>query len=319
MSGPVDARDVATSAEGQALAPGPGPVVTVSDSRVARVGTLQVRRALPNRGRRTVGSWCFADHFGPVEADAEHRPDIGPHPHMGLQTVTWLLEGELVHRDSLGSEQVIRPGQLNLMTAGSGVAHAEEAPPGYRGAVHGVQLWVAQPSVTRHGPPDFEHHAELPLVELDHCGATVLVGELAASKSAARRDTDHVGVDLDLRGGTTTVPLDPEFEYALVVMSGAIRADGAGAAPGHLVYLGAGRDELGLSTGGQSRVLLLGGPPFQERLLMWWNFVARSRDEVEAGYVDWSSDSGRFGRVASTLARIEAERPAWMPQSPSGP
>src|ERR1019366_5614363 len=135
MSGPVDAQDVPDSVDTQGPAPVPAPVVALSDSRLAGVGSLQVRRALPNRGRRTVGSWCFADHFGPVEADEQHRPDIGPHPHMGLQTVTWLLDGELRHRDSLGSEQVIRPGQLNLMTAGQGVAHAEEATAGDRGAL----------------------------------------------------------------------------------------------------------------------------------------------------------------------------------------
>ena len=310
MSGPVDAKDLSDTPEAPDVAP--AAVVAVSDSRLANVGSLQVRRALPNRGRRTVGAWCFADHFGPAEADEEHRPDIGPHPHMGLQTVTWLLDGELLHRDSLGSEQIIRPGQLNLMTAGRGVAHAEEATSGFRGVLHGVQLWVAQPSATRHGPPAFEQHAELPRVELDNCDATILIGELAASRSAARRDTEHVGLDLEVRGATT-VPVDPAFEYALVVTEGAVLVEGHTATPGHLVYLGAGRDELPLATTGHSRMLLLGGTPFQERLLMWWNFVARTRDEVEAGYADWADDSGRFGHVASPLPRIEADRPFWMP------
>jgi redox-sensitive bicupin YhaK (pirin superfamily) len=313
MSGPVDVKDVSDTAETQDSAP--TPVVVISDSRLAGVGSLHVRRALPNRGRRSVGSWCFADHFGPVEADEEHRPDIGPHPHMGLQTVTWLLDGELLHRDSLGSEQIIRPGQLNLMTAGRGVAHAEEATSGYRGTLHGVQLWVAQPSTTRLGPPTFEHHPELPQVELDNCEATVLVGELGGATSDARRDTEHVGVDLDVRGATT-VPVEPTFEYAVVVMRGAVSVEGHTATPGHLVYLGAGRDELALGSVGPSRVLLLGGLPFPEKLLMWWNFVVRTRDEVEAGYGDWATDSGSFGRVASPLPRIETDRPFWMPKSP---
>jgi quercetin 2,3-dioxygenase len=112
VSGPVDVKDVSDTAETQDSAP--TPVVVISDSRLAGVGSLHVRRALPNRGRRSVGSWCFADHFGPVEEAEAHRPDIGPHPHMGLQTVTWLLDGELLHRDSLGSEQIIRPGQLKI-------------------------------------------------------------------------------------------------------------------------------------------------------------------------------------------------------------
>jgi quercetin 2,3-dioxygenase len=313
MSGPVEPADVPDTPEVQVTAP--APLVVVSDSRTATVGPIQVRRALPNHGRRTVGAWCFADHFGPVEADEQHRPDIGPHPHMGLHTVTWLLDGELVHRDSLGSEQLIRPGQLNLMTAGHGVAHAEEMPRGYRGTVHGTQLWVAQPSTTRDGPPAFEHWAELPQLELDHCDVSVLIGELAGAHSPARRDTELVGADLDLRGGTTALPLQPEWEYALVVTAGAVLADGIRATPGHLVYLGAGRDELGLDTTERSRLLLLGGVPFDERLLMWWNFVARTRDEVDAGYEDWVTDSKRFGTVASPLARIEVERPVWLPHA----
>jgi len=312
VSGPVDITD---SFDAETRTGTTTPTVVVSDSRVAGVGSMQVRRALPNRGRRTVGAWCFADHFGPLEADESHRPDIGPHPHMGLQTVTWLLEGELLHRDSLGSEQMIRPGQLNLMTAGHGVAHAEEATNGHRGPIHGVQLWVAQPSTTRDGLPAFEHHAELPHIEWTNCDATVLVGEVAGSASPARRDTEHVGVDLRLRG-PSTVPLEPTFEYALIVLDGAVSLDSTTATPGHLVYLGSGRDELAVGSDRESRVLLLGGSPFEERLLMWWNFVARTRDEVDEGYNDWTSDSGRFGRVASSLPRIEADRPIWMPPSP---
>jgi len=310
VSGPLDIKDV-PDVEPETTTP---PTVVVSDSRVAAVGAIQVRRALPNRGRRTVGAWCFADHFGPLEADESHRPDIGPHPHMGLQTVTWLLDGELLHRDSLGSEQMIRPGQLNLMTAGHGVAHAEEATNGYRGPIHGVQLWVAQPGATRDGGPAFEHHPELPHIELINCDATVLVGEMSGSASPARRDTQHVGVDLNLRG-PTAVPLEPAFEYALIVLDGAVSLEGTNATPGHLVYLGSGRDELAVWSDREGRVLLLGGSPFEERLLMWWNFVARSRDEIDRGYHDWTIDSGRFGRVASSLPRIEADRPIWMQPS----
>ena len=157
MSGPVSTRDVppvggATDAE---------PCeVEVTDSRSAAVGALRVRRALPRRARRTVGAWCFADHIGPDQVTDEEGLDIGPHPHIGLHTVTWLLRGEVLHRDSLGTEQVIRPGQLNLMTAGHGVVHSEESAGAYRGELHGVQLWVAQPSATRDGAPDFEHHGD---------------------------------------------------------------------------------------------------------------------------------------------------------------
>lgn len=313
MSGPVDVQDVSETSTNRSSSP--TPVLLVTDSRRADVGSFQVRRALPNRGRRTIGVWCFADHFGPVAVTEHQRPDIGPHPHMGLQTVTWLLQGEIVHRDSLGSEQVIRPGQLNLMTAGHGVAHAEETTIGYRGEAHGVQLWVAQPSSTRNGPPAFEHHAELPHVDLQNGQATVLVGELDGSRSPARGDTEHVGVDLAFRGGALILPLEPTFEYALVVTSGAVRVEDTTVTPGHLAYLGAGRDELALTAPEPSRALLLGGIPFLEQLLMWWNFVARRRDEVDEGYEDWATDSGRFGTVHSSLARIETGPPRWRPRT----
>lgn len=309
MSGPVDTTDITETAR---VSDASGPVHLVSDSRTADVGTLQVRRALPNRGRRTVGSWCFVDHAGPIEVSGNLRPDIGPHPHMGLQTVTWLLDGELLHRDSLGSEQPIRPGQLNLMTAGRGIAHAEEGVRSDSDRFHAVQLWVAQPSATRDGPSAFEHHAALPRVEIENGEVTVLMGELDGSRSPARRDTEHMGADLALRGGPTTVPLDPIYEHAIVVTIGAVTIEGEPVTPGHLLYLGAGRDELGLTSSGTSRLLLLGGVPFEEQLLMWWNFVARTRDEIDAGYEDWSADSGRFGTVASALARIETTPPIWM-------
>jgi redox-sensitive bicupin YhaK (pirin superfamily) len=308
MSGPVDVADIETSDDSKISR---APVAVVTDSRLAEIGSMQVRRALPTRGRRTVGAWCFADHFGPADVTNEQRPDIGPHPHIGLQTVTWLLAGELVHHDSLGSEQLIRPGQLNLMTAGHGVAHAEEATARYRGPVHGIQLWVAQPSSTRHGQAAFEHQPVLPRVELDNADATVLVGEFGGSSSPARRDSEHVGVDLALRAGRTTIPLDQSFEYAMLITSGSVTVDRDTIGPGQLLYLGAGRDELAMGAQETSEALLLGGTPFGEELLMWWNFVARTRDEVDTAYDDWAGPSGRFGPVATSLARIETSPPLW--------
>jgi quercetin 2,3-dioxygenase len=315
MSGPVDVKDVEQAAGAAAVEPEPAtgaPArVTVSGSRSAQVGSMPVRRAIPNRGRRTVGAWCFADHFGPVTVDEHQRTDIGPHPHMGLQTVTWLLEGQLLHRDSLGTEQLIRPGELNLMTAGHGLAHAEETVTGYEGPAHGVQLWVALPSLTRDAPPHFEHHDELPRVELQGGEATVLVGSLAGAASPAWRDTDHAGADLALAGPVTTMPLEPAYEHALVVTSGAVQVDGTTVAPGALAYLGAGRDELELRCDEPSRLLLLGGLPFPEELFMWWNFVARTRDEVDVATADWSHGSARFGAVDSRLAVVPAPAPPW--------
>ena len=307
MSGPVDRDDAPP--EGAVSPPEP-PEPELLEARIAEVGGLPVRRALAERGRRTVGAWCFVDHLGPAQLDAQTAVEIGPHPHIGLQTVTWLLQGTQVHADSLGTEQLIRPGQLNLMTAGAGVAHAEESLE-YRGPVHGVQLWVALPEATRHGPADFEHHADLPQVDLPAATATVLVGRLAGAESKARTDTPLLGVDLALRPGATVVPLVAEFEHALLVLEGAVAVGERVLEPGALAYLGAGRDELPVSARDDARVLLLGGEPFGEQVYMWWNFVARTREEVDAAWADWQAEDQRFGRVESVLPRMPAPPPPW--------
>jgi redox-sensitive bicupin YhaK (pirin superfamily) len=272
---------------------------------------MTVRRVLPRRLRRTVGAWCFADHMGPHLVTEQHGVDIGPHPHIGLHTVTWLLDGEILHRDSLGSEQVIRPGQLNLMTAGHGVAHSEEATGSYRGRLHGMQLWVAQPESTRHDPPAFEHHAELPRVSVGSGDGTVIVGSFGDVTSPARADTPIVGVDGSLSPGASTWPLRADFEHAVVVTSGSVAVDGEIVVPGQLAYLGQGRDELTLLATDPSRVLLLGGTPFEEPVLMWWNYVARTRDEISAAAAQWNAADERFGVVASPLPRIDSPLPIW--------
>jgi redox-sensitive bicupin YhaK (pirin superfamily) len=313
MSGPVSTVDAPpTDAQGSAARPA---CVEITASRESVVGAMPVRRALPRIGRRTVGAWCFADHMGPELVTETRGLDIGPHPHTGLQTVTWLVAGEVLHRDSLGSEQVIRAGQLNLMTAGEGVTHSEEATGRYRGQLHGVQLWMAQPEATRHGPAAFEHHAELPQVAWDNAVATVLVGSFAgAVSSPARQDTELVGADVALGRGTGAWPLEPAFEHALVVLDGEVLVDGRVVRPGQLAYLGVGRDELVLSAADPARVLLLGGVPFPEPVLMWWNFVVRSRDELDRAYRQWESGGPRFGRLKSPLARIPAPNPFWAPR-----
>jgi redox-sensitive bicupin YhaK (pirin superfamily) len=306
----VTTQDAADAADCGHPAP---PEVELTASRDAEVGGVPVRRALPRRARRTVGAWCFADHFGPVAVEpGAPGMEIGPHPHTGLHTVTWLVSGELVHHDSIGSEQPIRPGQLNLMTAGHGVAHAEETPAAGgapAGVVqHGIQLWVAQPESTRHGPAAFEHHADLPTAGLAGGRATVLVGALAGSDavSPARHDTPLVGVELVLASGGP-VPLDPGFEHALVVLEGALAVEGATVDPGTLVYLGRGRDGVVLAPAGDgARALLLGGAPFGEEIVMGWNFVARSREEIDRAAADWSAGADRFGAVDSALPRIPA-------------
>jgi len=309
MSGPVSVDDAPAGPAPEE--PASPPCVELTDSHEATVGAMTVRRALPRRSRRTVGSWCFADHLGPAAVTVDEGVDIGPHPHIGLQTVTWLIAGEILHRDSLGSEQIIRPGQLNLMTAGHGVSHSEEHTGRYRGELHGAQLWVAQPEATRHGDAAFEHHAELPRAEIDELTATVLVGSLGDAASPARRDTDHLGVSLDLRPGRSVLPVSAVHEHALVVLAGAVSVDAQLVTPGHLAYLGLGREELALDARETATALLLGGTPFESPVLMWWNFVARTREEVDTAQRDWMSGSDRFGAVASPLHRIPVGPPPW--------
>jgi redox-sensitive bicupin YhaK (pirin superfamily) len=220
-----------------------------------------------------------------------------------------VLSGELLHRDSLGSEQPIRPQELNLMTAGHGVVHAEEDLA--TGPVHLAQLWVAQPEATRNGPAAFEHHVELPRLDLGRGStATVLVGDFAGARSDARRDTDHVGVDLELHSGVALVA-EPSFEYGLVPLAGIVEVEGHSVELGRLVYLGPGRDEIRLRTGESARALLLGGVPFEEPILMWWNYVARTREEISAAHNDWTLRSDRFTVPPSSLAAIDVSGPPW--------
>jgi redox-sensitive bicupin YhaK (pirin superfamily) len=309
MSGPVTTQDTNATLPEQ---PSAQPVLEITPDRTAQVGRLSVHRALPRKTRRTVGAWCFADHAGPVLVGRDAPMQIGPHPHMGLQTVTWLLAGEVMHTDSLGSEQLIRPGQLNLMSAGRGVAHAEESRDGL--VMHAVQFWVAQPETTRFGAPAFEHHAELPRLELDTAQVTVINGSFAGIASSARTDTELVGLELRLRGGDVTLPLRADFEHALIVVDGAVQIDGAEVVPGELAYLGSERDELHLRTTAPATALLIGGVPFESPVLMWWNWVARTREEIDSAYRDWEQRDERFGTVRSNLERIPAPQPPWSAQ-----
>ena len=290
----------------------------IYDSKTAEVGGTTVRRALPQRTRRTVGGWCFVDHFGPTSATAGpggSGVQIGAHPHIGLHTVTWLVEGAAVHTDSLGTEQPLRPGQLNVMTAGRGIAHAEDTPIDRRGVMHGAQLWVAQPEATRDGPNGFEHHADLPRLTHGTIDLTVMVGELDGHRSPARADTPLFGAEVRVRGGAaprpSAVPLRPDFEYGVVVLDGEVHVDGEVVTPGHLAYLGIGRDEVAL--GGSATALLLGGEPFPEKLLMWWNFVGRTWDDIASARDAWAAgDTERFAPVRTRLGTVPApELPAF--------
>ncbi|MBH1937085.1 pirin family protein [Streptomyces sp. AV19] len=256
-----------------------------------------VRRLLPSMGRRMIGAWCFVDHYGPDDIAEQPGMQVAPHPHMGLQTVSWLHDGEVLHRDSLGSLQTVRPRELGLMTSGRAIAHSEESPREHGRLLHGAQLWVALPDAHRHAEPAWEHHAELPRVTGGGVGATVILGELDGAASPGATFTPIIGADIALPAGATQhLPVQPDFEYAALTMSGEAEVDGVRLAPSSLLYLGCGRHELPLRADVDSSFILLGGEPFDEHLVMWWNFVGRSHDEIARAQEDWTAGT-RFGEV----------------------
>ncbi|MBT2388441.1 pirin family protein [Streptomyces maoxianensis] len=269
----------------------------LSPRRVQLGESTEVRRLLPNLGRRMVGAWAFVDHYGPDDIADEPGMQVPPHPHMGLQTVSWLHDGEVLHRDSTGSLATIRPRELGLMTSGRAISHSEESPKPHARFLHGAQLWVALPDAHRDVEPQFQHHTELPTVTAPGLTATVILGALDGAASPGTTYTPIVGADLALAGGTeTSLPLDPDFEYAVLAMSGESHVDGVPVLPGSMLYLGCGRSELPLRAESDAGLLLLGGEPFDEEIVMWWNFIGRSNEEIAQARSAWL-DGSRFGEV----------------------
>lgn len=274
-------------------------------AREAHLGDLAVRRLLPLRHRRSIGGWCFVDHYGPTSVDGGPGMQVPPHPHIGLQTVTWLFEGEVAHRDTLGSEQVIRPGQLNLMTAGRGIAHSEQSVSDDGPCLHGLQLWIALPDTARRTAPHFEHHAELPITEVGSLRVTVLAGVLDGVRSPAKTYSDLVGADIEARHEVTSeLPLLAAHEHGVVAACGHALVSGNVLRPGQLLYLPRGREALPLSATAGTRLFLFGGEPSEERLLMWWNFVGRTPEDIAQAVADWNQ--GRFGTVPGNLSPLRA-------------
>jgi len=283
------------------------PAPTRYQARRSVIGVdMPVARALPYRQRRSVGAWCFLDHAGPVQFAAGQGMHVGAHPHIGLQTFTWMIEGEIVHRDSLGHEQIIRPGQVNLMTAGSGIAHTEDSlTDGAR--LHAAQLWIALPEAERRRAPAFDHYPDLPVVTVGGFSATVLAGTALGQSSPAAVYSPLMGVDLAAGGAAhASVPLRADFEYALLVLQGAASAAGERIEPGEWLYFAPGGQALDLRCEGPAQLLLLGGTPLGEDILLWWNFVARSQDEMQQALDDWNA--GRFAPVrgGSPAAPLQA-------------
>jgi quercetin 2,3-dioxygenase len=279
----------------------PGPTVEVLNAREVPLGgvrAMRVRRTLPQRARSLIGAWCFADHYGPDDVTATGGMFIPPHPHTGLQTVSWLFAGELEHRDSLGTHTLVRPGELNIMTGGHGICHSEVSSAATR-TLQGVQLWVALPDANRDAPRDFQHHVPPP-IDLGGGQARVFLGEFADARSPVRTFTPLLGVELTVQPEEAlTLEVDPRFEHGFLVDTGAVTLAGTGLGRADLGYVDVGTAQLTLvnPTNESARLLLLGGPPFGEQIVMWWNFVARSHEEIVAFRDDWERESDRFGRI----------------------
>ncbi|CAN5402662.1 pirin family protein [soil metagenome] len=285
---------------------------------------MTVRRTLPQRRKSLIGAWCFVDHYGPDVVDASSGMVVPPHPHTGLQTVSWLFagvegNGDIDHRDSVGSHALVRPGELNLMTAGRGIAHSEVST-ATTALLHGAQLWIALPDTSRQHEPFFEHFVP---EAVDFGGATVrvFIGSLVGRRSPATVFSGLVGAQIDLPAGASVdLPVDPRFEYGALVDAGVLRIDGETVATSHLGVVGAGRDILRLEAGDAPvRLLLIGGEPLGESIVMWWNFIARSHEEIVAFRQDWQADvvgggteTGRFGAV-----RGYEGRPLPAPEMPN--
>ncbi|HYO39749.1 MAG TPA: pirin family protein [Nocardioidaceae bacterium] len=275
--------------------------VEVLSSREVPLGgprATTVHRTLPQRERSLVGAWCFADHYGPADVSTTGGMDVPPHPHTGLQTVSWLFSGEVEHRDSAGVHTVVRPGELNLMTAGHGIAHSEVSLPDVT-TLHGVQLWVALPDSARDGARGFHHHVPPP-TPVAGGSVRVLLGTLAGSTSPVPTHTPLLGAEMlvDPRA-EVAVEVDPAFEHGVLVDVGPVLLDEVKLARAELGYVGTGAERLVVTNPGDdpARVMLLGGEPFDEPIVMWWNFLARSHEEVVAFREQWQAESDRFGRV----------------------
>lgn len=254
---------------------------------------ITVHRTLPHRDLPTVGAWCFVDYFGP---STEHM-NVLPHPHSGLQTVTWPLQGDIRHKDNLGSDIVLRPGELNLMTSGEGVSHSEFSVGG-AGSMQGLQLWVALPESRRHGVADFEHHEDLPTIEGRNLAGTVFMGKLGDAASPATTYSPMVGAEIALQQGNSELTIDPAFEHAVMVIDGNVRVGSLVLSRTQMIYLKSGRSSIAFAAETDARILLIGGEPFAEDLVMWWNFIGRSHDEIVQARDDWEAGGERFGTVA---------------------
>jgi redox-sensitive bicupin YhaK (pirin superfamily) len=277
------------------------PVELVVEPRPRDIGGFEVRRVLPVAQRRSVGPFVFFDQIGPATLAAEHGVDVRPHPHIGLATVTYLFQGEILHRDTLGSVQVIRPGDVNWMTAGSGIAHSERTPPETRktgGPLFGIQSWVALPKAHEEADPAFFHHpvATLPKIEGEGKTARIIAGTAFGQRAPVATFSETLYCDVALKAGAKIdVPIEHE-ERAIQPVMGRISIAGRAIEPGSMLVLRAGMP-VTIEAMDDARLMLLGGERLDGPRQMWWNFVSSSPERIEQAKADWKA--GRFGQVPS--------------------
>ncbi|MCY7399953.1 MAG: pirin family protein [Nocardioides sp.] len=295
-------------------------VLTAREIPLGGPRAMRVRRTLPQRHRSLIGAWCFVDHYGPDDVDQSGGMVVASHPHTGLQTASWLFGGEIEHRDSAGNHATVRPGELNLMTAGRGISHTEVSTT-QTTVLHGAQLWIALPDATRHMDPGFEHFAPSP-VRGPGWEARVFLGSLLGATSPVATHTPLLGAEVMLATGKSLeIEVDETFEHGVLLDVGAIDVDGEELKPGDLAFAPAGPMTLTLTARDEARLLVLGGPPFGEPIVMWWNFIGRSHEEVATAREEWQDQitvdgtlvvagtsvaDGRFGVVDHDLPPIPA-------------
>lgn len=259
---------------------------------------MTVRRTLPQRGRSLIGAWCFVDHYGPDDIADTGGMEVPPHPHTGLQTVSWLFTGEVEHRDSAGFHAMVRPGELNLMSAGSGISHSEISTPDTT-ILHGVQLWVALPGHARFSERGFEHYVPS-AVAGEGFEARVFLGSFAGSTSPVPTYSPLMGAEVSLTPASDTVfAVDSSYEHGVLVDRGEVTVNGNRVGRGQLAFLAPGADTISIASQGGARILILGGTPFGESIVMWWNFVGRTHEEIVEFRERWQAEI-QPGRVAES-------------------
>lgn len=283
-------------------------------ARTAEVGGIPIARLLPNRGKQPIGAWCFLDHIGPAEIEAgEPGMQVGRHPHTNLQTFTWMLHGEIRHRDSLGYDQIIRKGQVNLMTAGTGpetgISHTEQSVVDEDNRFHAVQLWIALP-MDKQIQPSFHHYPDLPTWQSQGIRYALTTGSYTDGETYTAPTLQYsklVGLDVIFdEDGTAHLSFEAGMEYGILIINGEVTHEGETFVQDELMRFETSQvaQRVQITAKAGTHVMLLGGEPLPHKTLLWWNFVDKSKAGIEKSIEDWNNGHERFGDVAGGMHRL---------------